>query len=124
MLEDERKLTNKINPESLDPNHVSRPTVEEPEEKSADYEDTPEFRKSLNMKVSQRVTPMTSYLRCIHCHVNAWTLDAPKVTCQKFLFSCALYGQLIYAAFDLEPIVTYRLPFCLGRIESFPLYLD
>ena len=51
MLEDERKLTNQINPESLDPNHVSRPTV--PEKKSEDYEDTPEFRKSLNMKVSQ-----------------------------------------------------------------------
>ena len=50
MLEDERKLTNQINPESLDPNHVSRPSV--PEKKSDDYEDTPEFRKSLNMKVS------------------------------------------------------------------------
>ena len=64
MLEDERKLTNKINPESLDPNHVSRPTVEEPEEKSTDYEDTPEFRKSLNMKVSQRVTPSVHPLSC------------------------------------------------------------
>lgn len=58
MLEDERKLTNQINPESLDPNHVSRPTVEPPEDKSHDYEDTPEFRKSLNMKVSQKATPL------------------------------------------------------------------
>ena len=56
MLEDVRKLTNQINPESLDPNHVSRPPAEKPdEEKSRDYEDTPEFRKSLNMKVSRSV---------------------------------------------------------------------
>ena len=72
MLEDVRKLTNQINPESLDPNHVSRPPAEKPdEEKSRDYEDTPEFRKSLNMKVSRSVDP--------HCHVdNPWTLNAPK----------------------------------------------
>ena len=53
MFEDPRKLTHKINPESLDPNHVSRPS---PQEESAndheDYEDTPEFRKSLQMEVN------------------------------------------------------------------------
>ena len=41
MLEDVRKLTNQINPESLDPNHVSRPAIEPEDgpEKSHDYEE-------------------------------------------------------------------------------------
>ena len=83
MLEDVRKLTNQINPESLDPNHVSRPPAEKPdEEKSRDYEDTPEFRKSLNMKVSRSV------LHPIVIHVNnPWTLNAPKPKRQQSLLS-------------------------------------
>ena len=81
MLEDVRKLTNQINPESLDPNHVSRPPAEKPdEEKSRDYEDTPEFRKSLNMKVSRSCIPLS--------HVNnPWTLNAPKPKRQQSLLS-------------------------------------
>ena len=52
MFEDPKKLTHKINPESLDPNHVSRPAPkEEGENEHEDYEDTPEFRKSLNTEV-------------------------------------------------------------------------
>jgi hypothetical protein len=37
-----------INPESYNPTRLQRPNLEVPLE----YEDTPEFRQSLNMKVS------------------------------------------------------------------------
>ena len=47
MFEEDTKVKNLINPESVNPHYVKRPE----EKVSQDYEDTPEFRKSLNMKV-------------------------------------------------------------------------
>ena len=47
MFEDDTKVNNYINPESINPHHVQRPQQKDKEE----YEDTPEYRKSLNMKV-------------------------------------------------------------------------
>ena len=141
MLEDERKLTNQINPESLDPNHVSRPAVTE--DKSDDYEDTPEFRKSLNMKVSP--------LRCIA--LSCQIVDIEYAEDQQSLFRChcislqpivlSTHGHCMHrrstiekvthvwavqalihrhATSDLE-VVTYWLPFCnsvSGGSNRFP----
>ena len=45
MFEERRHLKNKINPHSIDPHKVNNTKVEDPVE----YEDTPEFRQSLNM---------------------------------------------------------------------------
>ena len=47
MFEELIDVKKMINPESYNPNKVYRPSVEPPVE----YEDTPEFRQSLNMKV-------------------------------------------------------------------------
>ena len=49
MFEETEELTNKINPESLNPNEIKRNSTPKPK---IEIEDTPEFRKSLNMAVS------------------------------------------------------------------------
>jgi hypothetical protein len=49
MFEEMLDVVKKINPESYNPTKVVRPNLE-PEQQ---YEDTPEFRKSLNMKVNE-----------------------------------------------------------------------
>nr|AVA26901.1 mucin-like spermatophore wall protein 1 [Lepeophtheirus salmonis] len=50
MFENYKAMTNKINPESINPNDLHRPSQELPEE----YEDTPEYRKSLHLKGKER----------------------------------------------------------------------
>ena len=45
MFEERVDIKNKINPESISPHNLTRPDLEG----SVEYEDTPEFRKSLNM---------------------------------------------------------------------------
>ena len=52
MFEEQLDVVKKINPESYNPTKVVRPNLE-PEQQ---YEDTPEFRKSLNMKVHYHIT--------------------------------------------------------------------
>ena len=47
MFEEETQVKNMINPESINPHYVKRPESKPKEE----YEDTPEYRKSLNLKV-------------------------------------------------------------------------
>ena len=47
MFEERAHLKNKINPESIHPHDIIKPDFD----KSVEYEDTPEFRKSLNMEV-------------------------------------------------------------------------
>lgn len=47
MFEELIDVKKAINPESYNPLKVARPNIETPVE----YEDTPEFRQSLNMKV-------------------------------------------------------------------------
>ena len=51
MFEDDQDAKNQINPESINPHEIKRPGKDkkQPEE----YEDTPEFRKSLNLKVKK-----------------------------------------------------------------------
>ena len=52
MFEERVDIKNKINPESISPHNLTRPDLEG----SVEYEDTPEFRKSLNMpEVSQLI---------------------------------------------------------------------
>ena len=50
MFEDDQDAKNKINPESINPHSVKRPG--EGKKQPEEYEDTPEFRKSLNLKVN------------------------------------------------------------------------
>jgi len=40
----------KINPESINPHRIQRPGESKQEKDHKEYEDTPEFRKSLHMK--------------------------------------------------------------------------
>ena len=47
MFEEPGAVKNMINPESINPHYVKRPESKDKEE----YEDTPEYRKSLNLKV-------------------------------------------------------------------------
>lgn len=57
MFEEDNDVQNKINPESLNPQDVKRnrdSAIKDDKADSKDYEDTPEFRKSLNMKVRKR----------------------------------------------------------------------
>jgi hypothetical protein len=51
MFEEDTKVKNLINPESINPHYVKKPEVKEKEE----YEDTPEYRKSLHMKVGKKI---------------------------------------------------------------------
>ena len=46
MFEEKMDVKNQVNKESYNPHNLKRPNVEPPQE----YEDTPEFRKSLNMR--------------------------------------------------------------------------
>lgn len=50
MFEERLHLKNKINPESLSPHNITRPDLD----KSVEYEDTPEFRQSLNMEGAEK----------------------------------------------------------------------
>ena len=52
MFEELLDVQKKINPESYNPTKVARPSLEP----YLEYEDTPEFRESLNMKVGIYVT--------------------------------------------------------------------
>ena len=45
MFEERVDIKHKINPESISPHNLTRPDLAA----SVEYEDTPEFRKSLNM---------------------------------------------------------------------------
>ena len=45
MFEERMDLKKKINPHSIQPHNITKPNTTE----SVEYEDTPEFRKSLNM---------------------------------------------------------------------------
>ena len=57
MFEELLDVQKKINPESYNPTKVARPSLEP----YLEYEDTPEFRKSLNMKVGiYRQSPIFS----------------------------------------------------------------
>ncbi len=48
MFEESIDIKKKINPESLQPHDLNRPNLTS----SVEYEDTPEFRQSLNMEVN------------------------------------------------------------------------
>lgn len=50
MFEEQADVRNKINPESYKPHELKRPEPKQPEE----YEDTPEFRQSLNMQGAEK----------------------------------------------------------------------
>ena len=47
MFEEKVALSHKINVESIKPHDINRPSEHVPEQ----YEDTPEFRQSMNLKV-------------------------------------------------------------------------
>ena len=47
MFEEKVDLSHKINVESIKPHDIKRPSEHVPEQ----YEDTPEFRQSMNLKV-------------------------------------------------------------------------
>ena len=51
MFEELIDVKKMINPESYNPNKVSRPNLQP----AVEYEDTPEFRQSLNMKVTRNL---------------------------------------------------------------------
>jgi hypothetical protein len=57
MFEELLDVQKKINPESYNPTKVARPNLEP----ALEYEDTPEFRKSLNMKVNAVIHPCSNY---------------------------------------------------------------
>ena len=55
MFEERMDIKKKINPHSISPHNITKPNTT----KDVEYEDTPEFRKSLNMpevKKSQSVS--------------------------------------------------------------------
>lgn len=52
MFEEEHKVVNKINPHSLNPHKIIRPPPGVKAKEHPEYEDTSEYRKSLNMAVS------------------------------------------------------------------------
>ena len=72
MFEERVDIKNKINPESISPHNLTRPDLEG----SVEYEDTPEFRKSLNMP---EVSQLISYFLLVYCKI----LNCPKGTSQR-----------------------------------------
>ena len=64
MFEERVHLKNKINPESMQPHNISRPDLDT----SVEYEDTPEFRKSLNMEVN--VVLLKIVHKALHTHIQ------------------------------------------------------
>ncbi len=63
MFEEVHETSNRINPESINPHNLQRPEQKKKEEekKHVEYEDTPEYRKSLNMKVLCHSVPPKSF---------------------------------------------------------------
>ena len=72
MFEERVDIKNKINPESISPHNLTRPDLEG----SVEYEDTPEFRKSLNMP---EVSQLISYFLLVYCKI----FHCPKGTSQR-----------------------------------------
>lgn len=68
MFEENGEAKNKINPESLNPFQIARPQQQDDEDEPKDYEDTPEFRKSLNLEGTQREKLLESLRRRLGIH--------------------------------------------------------
>ena len=72
MFEERVDIKNKINPESISPHNLTRPDLEG----SVEYEDTPEFRKSLNMP---EVSQLISYFVLVYLqNLSLSKRDQPK----------------------------------------------
>ena len=70
MFEERVDIKNKINPESISPHNLTRPDLEG----SVEYEDTPEFRKSLNMP---EVSVLIWYFLLFYCKNLSLSIKGP-----------------------------------------------